>query len=320
MIRGKNIFILGGGLGNQLFQYSAARSVLGIENVLFNHSIFNAWTDSSSTPEIVTFLALDNYKTTNSEIRASQFLKRLVGFGVMINLDPSGFRRNFVFRKFVNLACSIFLSLYFRGFYAFIAIDNYSFASTVPSFKGKIFAGYFQSYIWLDRNNTNEFLQSATILNPGPELKSLRKLASEEDPIFIHLRLGDYVGNKWFGVLPQTYYVEAIEQLNRDGHIGKFWVFSDDLKSAKKYLSHISALKDARWIGNVDNSTSSTLDLLRYGRAYVLGNSTFSWWGAYLSHTPDAPVIAPRPWLKGTMTPDNFYLPHWKILERDFTA
>jgi len=63
---------------------------------------------------------------------------------------------------------------------------------------------------------------------------------------------------------------------------------------------------------NIDNSSASTLEAMRFGRGYVIANSTFSWWGAYLSHTDHAEVIAPDPWFQGMDSPDSLIPRNWQ--------
>jgi len=68
----------------------------------------------------------------------------------------------------------------------------------------------------------------------------------------------------------------------------------------------------------VDNSPTATLQAMRFGRGYIIANSTFSWWGAYLSMTENAPVYAPSPWFKGMRSPEDLLPPHWKIVDSNF--
>jgi hypothetical protein len=63
-----------------------------------------------------------------------------------------------------------------------------------------------------------------------------------------------------------------------------------------------------------DISPSETLELMRYGRAYVIANSSFSWWGAYLRMNHRASVYAPKKWFKGMEDPADLIPPDWRIV------
>ena len=51
-----------------------------------------------------------------------------------------------------------------------------------------------------------------------------------------------------------------------------------------------------RWMSGGSEPAVVTLEKMRWGSGYVIGNSSFSWWGAFLSHTKNAPTVAPKPW------------------------
>jgi hypothetical protein len=46
----------------------------------------------------------------------------------------------------------------------------------------------------------------------------------------------------------------------------------------------------------------------------VIGNSTFSWWAAYLNEN-QTNIVAPRKWFKGREDPSELMPPHWKLTE-----
>ena len=54
------------------------------------------------------------------------------------------------------------------------------------------------------------------------------------------------------------------------------------------------------------------LRLMSLCRHHIIANSTFSWWGAWLSQSPDKKVIAPRNWFKGAQqSADDLLPPEW---------
>jgi hypothetical protein len=54
---------------------------------------------------------------------------------------------------------------------------------------------------------------------------------------------------------------------------------------------------------------------MRYGSSYIIANSSFSWWGAYLRKNQNAPVYAPNKWFKGMDDPDQLLPPDWRIVQ-----
>ena len=63
-------------------------------------------------------------------------------------------------------------------------------------------------------------------------------------------------------------------------------------------------------------SSITTLEKMRCGSAYIIGNSTFSWWGSFLSHSINPPTIAPEPWFTGMNDPNELIPPEWIRMRR----
>lgn len=72
-----------------------------------------------------------------------------------------------------------------------------------------------------------------------------------------------------------------------------FFIFSDDISWVKTNLK----FKGSELIF-IDNNNSSPEDmrLLYSCNHFIMSNSTFSWWGAYLGKYPNKKVIVPEFW------------------------
>ena len=178
---------------------------------------------------------------------------------------------------------------------------------------GKFLVGYFQSYMYPSNNPTSSFLKALSVKQECKELIRYKNLAIIEQPLVVHIRLGDYKNEEHFGVLSASYYSTAVKVMWESKKYKKIWVFSDEPELARALYSNIFP-NELRWIPEIDNSAAKTLELMRHGHGYVIGNSTFSWWGAYLSYTREAKVIAPEPWFKTLPSPNLLIPPNWETI------
>jgi hypothetical protein len=156
-----------------------------------------------------------------------------------------------------------------------------------------------------------------SLSNPTQELEDLVVLAKSELPIVLHIRLGDYLKEKDFGILGPNYYSSALKELESKGVMSKIWIFSDDIVLAKSKYGHLFE-EDTKWISNELESSAETIELMRYGSAFVLANSTFSWWGAVLAYKSDPVVIAPKNWFQNKKEPKELIPQNWIRIDSDF--
>ena len=112
--------------------------------------------------------------------------------------------------------------------------------------------------------------------------------AKEKNPIFMHLRLSDYLAEKNFGICASEYYRESISKLNDFGR--EIWVFSDDSMMASMRLK-TTGIRNLKYIDDIGFNPAQILHLFRFGGDYVIANSSFSWWGAALRFNQQARVI-----------------------------
>lgn len=98
--------------------------------------------------------------------------------------------------------------------------------------------------------------------------------------VAIHLRGGDYfaLGDS-FGVLGRDYYKEALELVDRD--IPLIWV-TNDAAHANEIVGHFTH-RDNRILSSESLDPFTTLAVISGGDSLIAANSTFSWWGAEIS-------------------------------------
>ena len=131
-----------------------------------------------------------------------------------------------------------------------------------------------------------------------------------EAPTVVHVRLGDYKNEKAFGIPSIQYYLGGLEYFERVEPKGPIWLFSNEPKEA--FMMMPDKYHHRIFVVPTDSlSSAETLELMRYGTAYIIGNSSFSWWGAALSFSEDAKVISPRPWFRGSDTPNQLIPENW---------
>lgn len=128
----------------------------------------------------------------------------------------------------------------------------------------------------------------------------------------IHVRRGDREQLRWKLVYPAAsmqYYRSAIEkmkqQLKAEGKkpIDTFVVISDDIEYAKKTMQEASPADfTAGKFFFVDYKKHQQKDyedlwLTSIANHNIIGNSTFSYWGAYLNKSTNKIVVQPNTWL-----------------------
>ena len=152
--------------------------------------------------------------------------------------------------------------------------------------------GYFQSEKY--------FIESKDII-----LNMFKTEQNNIDAGFIHIRRGDYLNCPDIHTnISLDYYKNGMDELGFD----KYLCFSDDIPWA------IENIHDNRVEFIKDTSEIEDLRLMQRCKGAVIANSSFSWWGAYLSESND--VIIPKNWYgpaAGSFKIEDKCCDGWKI-------
>lgn len=134
--------------------------------------------------------------------------------------------------------------------------------------------------------------------------------AFEKPTIAISIRRGDYVGNPNYELLPVTYYIQALLEHFPDWLEHNITFFSDDLPYCRV---HFECLANARFVDGLN--AIEQLCLMSQCDHFIIANSTFSWWGAYLGEKPGSKIIRPAYLFAGPLLQQNdskdFYPERW---------
>jgi hypothetical protein len=284
-----------GGVGNQLFIYSAARQLAEVNKSTLILDVSQIGVGGT------------NHGTLLSETNLSGEFKFIKNRLPKILLRVENKTKRLMKKRFK-------FDFFLRGTYV----------SEVLGFDGKVLtlnppitlSGYFQSWRYSEeilpiikeeiglKHYSNWFLQ-------------MRAIMKEERPIVIHVRRGDYVNlADDFGILGLEYYENALARIEEEDLDKKFsiWVFSDDVQKARNLLSNVSQRKIV-FVDPPDNiSVLESLLLMTGGSAHVIANSTFSWWAARLSETTQI-VVAPKTWFRNREDPIDLLPPDWKLAD-----
>ena len=152
--------------------------------------------------------------------------------------------------------------------------------------------GYFQTekyFKHIEHQIRDEFTFVDDILKPCKEM-----IRTIDNPLALHVRRGDYVINSenHFN-LPLEYYEAALKHFDDDRNV---IVFSDD----SKWCHEQSIFDDDRFIISENTDNRVDLCLMSLCNDFIIANSTYSWWGAWLSSNKNKKVIAPVQWFGKT--------------------
>jgi hypothetical protein len=282
------------GLGNQMFQYACGKAVA--QRLKTRLLLDLSWFDSGNR----TFM-LDVFSNINYSL-----------------FSPS-VHRHFITRKIISLSKRILQRMGIVYTIRDINETKFSYWCGIEQIKSSaILSGYWQNEKYFS-------LISSTIRHDFmfpefdcQEAKNIAKKITETPcPISIHVRRGDYVENpvtnNFHGVCSPDYYKKALQIIiNKYGeNTPELFLFSDDLDWVKKNFDTFRLPSVVIDIKEHKDKPYHDMHLMSLCQHHIIANSSFSWWGAWLS-SRNGIVIAPKRWFADeTMKDYNPSLESW---------
>jgi len=170
--------------------------------------------------------------------------------------------------------------------------------------------GYFQSESYFEKYTEN----IKSLFSPTYEFKKsiINKFPFDKQITVVNIRRGDYLHSpNYHPVVTPEYVYKAVEKIpNTEFYL----IASDDLDWCKENIN----LPNTIYLEGY--KSYEQLWILSMCKNFIISNSSFSWWTAYLSDYKDKIVVAPETWF-GPEYPhqwDSMYCKDWIVLPTYF--
>lgn len=282
---------LKGGIGNQLFQFAFGRAIAERrKEELFFDLTYLTVNPLNFVPRDFKLKLLTNYRIADHSV--------LEDFGTLYEIGNAAF----ISDEFPKRSISRILN--------------------DLKIKAVLLDGYYQDEFYqmecgdLIKNELKDFLNFYFNADIAKLL-----IYKGQETVGIHLRRGDYLtpaALEVHGICEANYYQNAMEIIKTQLDDPHFYIFSDDSMQAEEMFSSLIGEK-TNVSGIINQLPSPDNDLIELAlmsqcKHFILANSSYSWWGSYLSDYPDKMVIAPKNWYRNeqmSKLSDNISLESW---------
>lgn len=174
--------------------------------------------------------------------------------------------------------------------------DSFFYDDNLLARTGEEYVGYFQSYRYFDLvkdkvKNTFIVKKSDLLLDSRYRMEILNC-----NSVCLNVRRTDFV-DSILGVPDILFYKTAVKMIIQRITNPRFFIFSDDIEWCIRNLGFI---KNATIVSHnyAGRKFSNYFNLMCCCKHFIIPNSSFAWWAAYLSNSDNKKVIVPRGWHK----------------------
>jgi len=306
-----------GGLGNQMFQYAAGRSLAHRHNTslkldtrelvdsigyhIYGLRHFNIQEDIATTGDVIRYFPVEGAKRASARLLGNRFTNAL--FRKVLKLNSDSLKRRYYHydpdsSNDTKLVVKSVLSQRFFHFDPEVldAPDNVYITGSFISEK------YFEDIEDIIRDE----LSFKTPQSKKDE--DTNKMMADKESVSIHIRRGEVVQESQnqdiYNFIEAEYFNVCVDYVANHVQNPHFFVFSDDIEWVKKnfrvgYPTHYVDHNDDGVDYRVDaGSDFQDMRLMSECRHNIITNSSFSWWGAWLNRNPKKIVCAPKEFVR----------------------
>ncbi len=280
-----------GGIGNQMFQYATAKS-LAIRN--------NSELKLDLTHYQIKVLPHGlPYRTYDLEIlNITSNIASAEEMSLFKVINPN------IVTKTINKIKNIIKPVYV------IHEPYFHFYPKLLNLKGNIYLdGYWQTEKYFSEIKTvikNEFQIKHTLNAGGFEM--LDKIHNSES-VCLNIRRKEFATNPHLNLFTGIEYIlKSIEYMNNKLNNPHYFIFSDELDWVK---ANLPVNSNFTFVGNhlYGEKFKDCLYLMTNCKHFIIPNSSFGWWAAWLANNNNKIVVAPKKWFNDKSINTNDILP-----------
>lgn len=273
------------GLGNQLFQYAAARALAERLQVPLRLNVQPLAGSTTCTYDLDKF-SITAALASPAEVEAA------------VSLPPPGFRQNL--RRVAN---RLKPPAWRRSI---VREVNFHFEDELrAATKNCYLFGHWQSekyFKCFEHIIRREFTLAPGVTEDRPHLVAQ---IGREESVSLIIRRGDFLQYDHLNLYGDNlgYYYKAIERIKSHTRNPHFFLFSDDIAWVKAHLrlevphTFVSEPYPGEQY-KINARRHQDLLLISRCKHHIITNSTFAWWGAWLGEDKEKIVVAPQRWFK----------------------
>lgn len=252
-----------GGLGNQMFQYAVAR------NLSLKHNV-----------ELKIDLSFLNNRNMGSNFVYRDYDLNLFNIKPDFEIDFS--------KRIVHSNQPHF-------HYSKSYIDSIS--NLLLEGNSVLLDGYWQSPFFFsefEEEIRKDFEFINKVENETGEIKEMLNLIESTNSVMLNVRRTDYLNTSFHGVMGMDYLNKAKDIIEQKVENTHYFIFSDDVNWCKENINfENTTLVDHRYKGE---KFGYYLQLMSKCKHFIIPNSTFAWWAAWLNTIDSKVVVAPKQW------------------------
>ena len=267
-----------GGLGNQLFQYAFAKK------------LSKKYVDAKISMDISYFnkkhirnLEISKLKL-DPKICFNNHENKLISFLYLLYRIIDRIYSKFVHDEFKQPLILLKFGLWFSG--KEFSCDN------IKVLFGKIYlCGYFQNVCEIDEVRSEIRREVLNSISDDVDYY-LKEIMNGTECLGVSIRCGDDYEKFGWPICTREYYINAIKQMVMKYHCKTVFIFADNIHKVmnENWFSNFQNL-DIVYVENL--TVIESLQLLAMCSYHIISNSTFAWWGAYLSDD-EKQIVSPK--------------------------